>query len=75
MIHHVVSAAGFIVFAGIAWLLSTNRRKIAWKTIAWGVCLQLLIGLIIFRLPVSHRLFLWLNDRSEERRVGKECRL
>jgi concentrative nucleoside transporter, CNT family len=62
MIHHATSAAGFIVFAGIAWLLSTNRRKIAWRTIAWGVGLQLLIGLIIFRLPGSHRVFLWLND-------------
>ncbi len=62
MIHHAVSVVGFIVFAGIAWLLSSNRRKIAWRTIAWGVSLQLLIGLIIFRLPVSHRVFLWLND-------------
>ncbi len=62
MIHHAVSVLGFIVFAGIAWLLSSNRRKIAWRTIAWGVSLQLLIGLIIFRLPVSHRIFLWLND-------------
>ena len=62
MIHHAVSAAGFVIFASIAWLLSSNRRKIAWKTIAWGVSLQLLLGLIIFRLPVSHRLFLWLND-------------
>lgn len=62
MIHHAVSVVGFIVFAGIAWMLSTNRRQIAWRTIAWGVSLQLLFGLIIFRLPVSHRLFLWLND-------------
>ena len=62
MIHHAVSVVGFIVFAGIAWLLSSNRRKIAWRTIAWGVSLQLLIGLIIFRLPVSHRIFLGLND-------------
>jgi len=62
MIHHAVSAAGFIVFAGIAWLLSTNRREIAWKTIAWGISLQLLIGVIIFRLPGSQRPFLWLND-------------
>src|SRR5258705_4135933 len=62
MIHHAVSVLGFMVFAGIAWLLSTNRRKIAWRTIAWGVALQLLIGLIIFRLPVSHRILLWLNN-------------
>src|SRR5688500_7043363 len=62
MIHHVVSLVGFVIFASVAWLLSSNRRRIAWKTIAWGIALQLLIGLIIFRLPVSHRILLWLND-------------
>ena len=62
MIHHVVSLVGFVIFAGVAWLLSSSRRRIAWKTIAWGVALQLLIGLIIFRLPVSHRILLWVND-------------
>jgi CNT family concentrative nucleoside transporter len=62
MIHHAVSLAGFVVFASLAWLFSSNRRQIAWKTIAWGVGLQLIIGLIIFRLPVSQRVLLWLND-------------
>src|SRR5215207_11637394 len=62
MLHHAIAVVGFLIFAGIAWLLSSNRRRIAWKTIAWGVALQLIIGLIIFRLPVSHRILLWLND-------------
>jgi CNT family concentrative nucleoside transporter len=62
MIHHAVSLLGFVVFAGVAWLLSSNRRRIAWKTIAWGVALQLIIGLIIFRLPLSQRVLLWVND-------------
>src|SRR5437667_4193418 len=62
MIHHVVPIAGFMIFAGIAWLLSRNRRKIAWRTIAWGAALHLIIGLIIFRFPGSHRILLWLND-------------
>jgi CNT family concentrative nucleoside transporter len=62
MIYHFVSALGFLVFAGIAWSLSTNRRRISWKTIVWGLSLQLAIGLIIFHLPFSHRIFLWLND-------------
>src|ERR1043165_1534960 len=62
MIHHAVSVVGFVIFASLAWLLSSNRRRIAWKTIAWGVALQLIIGLIIFRLPGSHRILLWLND-------------
>ena len=43
MIHHAPSVVGFIVFAGIAWLLSSNRRQIAWETIAGGVGLQLLL--------------------------------
>lgn len=62
MIHNAVSVVGFFVFAGIAWLFSSNRHKIAWRTIAWGIALQLIIGVIIFRLPVSHRLLLLIND-------------
>ncbi|HEV8136228.1 MAG TPA: nucleoside transporter C-terminal domain-containing protein [Pyrinomonadaceae bacterium] len=62
MMHHLVSLAGFIIFVAICWLLSINRRGVAWRTIAWGVALQLLLGLIIFRLPVSHRILIWLND-------------
>ena len=62
MAHHAMSALGFLVFLGISWLLSSNRRSVAWRTIGSGVALQLIIGLIIFRLPVSHRVLLWLND-------------
>jgi len=62
MIYHLISAGGFLTFIGIAWLLSTDRKKIAWKTIVWGTALQVVIGLLIFRVPVSRRPFLWLND-------------
>ncbi len=62
MIHHLISAAGFLAFAAIAWLFSADRRKVQWRTIVWGMGLQLAIGLLIFRLPGSHRIFLWLND-------------
>lgn len=62
MIHHAVSLVGFTIFAGIAWLLSSNRHKVAWKTILSATALQFLIGLIIFRLPFSQRILLWLND-------------
>ncbi len=58
----VVSAVGFLVFAGIAWLGSENRRAISWRTVAWGLGLQLLMGLLVFRLPGSRQLFLGLND-------------
>ena len=62
MIHHLISAFGLVAFAGIAWLFSDNKRKVAWKTIGYGLLLQLAIGLMIFRLPVSHQVLLWIND-------------
>ncbi|MCI0336146.1 MAG: hypothetical protein L0226_01090 [Acidobacteria bacterium] len=62
MILHLLSAVGFFVFAAVAWVFSSERRKVQWKTIAWGMGLQLAIGLLIFRLPISQRIFLWLND-------------
>jgi len=62
MIHHLVSAVGLFAFAGIAWLLSSNRRKVSWKTVASGLALQLALGLLIFQFPGSHRVFLWMND-------------
>ncbi len=59
---HLISAVGFFAFAGVAWLFSAHRRIVPWKTLAWGLGLQLLIGLLIFRFPASRQLFLWTND-------------
>jgi concentrative nucleoside transporter, CNT family len=58
----LISLVGFFAFAAIALLLSSNRRKVNWKTVGWGLGLQLLIGLLVFRMPGSQRVFLWLND-------------
>jgi CNT family concentrative nucleoside transporter len=62
MVHNLISLGGFFVFAALAWLLSANRRRVNWKTIAWGMGLQLFLGLLIFRLPGAQRVFLLLND-------------
>jgi CNT family concentrative nucleoside transporter len=62
MRYHFISAVGFLVFAGIAWLFSDNKKKVSWKTVGYGLLLQLAIGVMIFRLPVSHRVLLWINN-------------
>lgn len=58
----VLSGIGFFTFACLAWLFSAHRRMIPWKTVVWGLGLQLLIGLLVFRLPGSRQMFLGLND-------------
>src|SRR5436305_5716625 len=62
MLHHLISLVGFFAFAAIAWLFSANRRKVNWKTIAWGMGIQLILGLLIFRLPGAQHIFVWFND-------------
>jgi concentrative nucleoside transporter, CNT family len=44
-----VGVLGLAVLMGLAYTFSTNRRSIRWKTVAWGVGLQFLFGLIVFR--------------------------
>jgi CNT family concentrative nucleoside transporter len=40
---------GLIVFLGLAYALSTNRRAIRWRTVAWGLGLQLLFAFLVIK--------------------------
>lgn len=62
MKYQLISLLGFFVFAALAWALSSNRRQVKWRTIGWGLLLQLVIGLLVFRLPISRQVFVRLND-------------
>src|SRR4029077_571819 len=48
---------GIAVILGLAYLFSTNRRAIKFKTIAWGLGLQLALGLFVLRVPAGQVLF------------------
>ena len=61
-VYNLVSFLGMFVFLALAWALSTNRRCVNWRVLGWGVGLQLLLALVVFRLPGSSRAFVWLND-------------
>jgi len=53
---------GIFILMFFAWLLSTDRRRINWRVVSWGVLLQLLFALFIFIVPAGTRIFLFLND-------------
>ena len=55
------SIAGLIVFAVIAWSMSENRRQIKLKVAVTGIVIQLLVGLILLKLPLFRDFFLLLN--------------
>ncbi len=55
------SIAGLAVFTGIAWLISENRTKVSFKIIIAGILIQLVVGLILLKLPVFRNFFIYLN--------------
>jgi CNT family concentrative nucleoside transporter len=40
---------GLVVFLGLAYALSTNRRAIRWRTVGWGLGLQILFAFLVIR--------------------------
>lgn len=47
----LVSALGFACMIGLAWLGSSDRRAFPGRTVAWGVGVQLALGLLLLRNP------------------------
>ena len=58
----LVSFFGMFVILGIAWLSSKNRKAINYKAIAAGTLLQILLGVLIMKVPLGQRFFMFLND-------------
>ena len=57
----IQSIAGLLVFAGIAWCMSENRRQARLKIAVIGIIIQLAVGLILLKLPIFREFFLFLN--------------
>ncbi len=52
-----VSIFGLFALVGVAWLFSTHRDAVNWRTVAWGIGLQLLVGCFILIPGVGDALF------------------
>jgi CNT family concentrative nucleoside transporter len=48
---------GFVGILAIAFLLSTNRRAIRWKTVFWGLTLQILIAIAVLKAVLIQQAF------------------
>jgi len=53
----LVSFFGCFVLLGIAWLLSNNKKSINYRTVLWGIFLQLAFALLILKTPVGRVFF------------------
>lgn len=58
----LTSAFGLIVFIGIAYAFSTNRKAVKWRPVIWGVALQVVLAVVVLRTRVGFQVFSWLGD-------------
>jgi concentrative nucleoside transporter, CNT family len=54
--------AGIAGLLLLAWIFSEDRKAIPWRAIGSGLALQLLLALLLLKLPFAKEAFLALND-------------
>jgi concentrative nucleoside transporter, CNT family len=55
------SLVGLLAFAGLAWLISEQKRRVSIPVVVIGLVIQLAIGLLLLKLPLFRDFFLALN--------------
>jgi len=50
---------GILAVLLAAWLFSTDRRRIRWRTVAWGLSLQVLFAFFVLRFDFGQRAMFW----------------
>ena len=58
---NLLSLAGIAGLCFVAWLGSEDRRRVPWRLILWGVGIQLVLGLLIFRFPLTREMVVGLS--------------
>ncbi|MGH9735001.1 MAG: NupC/NupG family nucleoside CNT transporter [Candidatus Acidiferrales bacterium] len=63
--HRFVGVLGMIVLVGLAFLFSTDRRAIRYKTVAWGLGLQVVFAYLVLRWSGGREAFAWLGQKVD----------
>ncbi|XP_005357757.1 sodium/nucleoside cotransporter 1 [Microtus ochrogaster] len=61
----LVSFAGICVFLVLLFAGSKHHRAVSWRTVAWGLGLQFVLGLFVIRTEPGFVAFQWLGDQIQ----------
>jgi concentrative nucleoside transporter, CNT family len=61
-LEQLISFIGLFVMVLLAWAMSSNRRKIPWRVIVWGISLQFLLAILMLKVPPVRRGVEWFGD-------------
>jgi len=55
--HRFVGVLGILTMLGLGWIFSTNRRAIRYKTVSWGLGLQIAFAFLVIKWEYGRDLF------------------
>lgn len=58
----LMSVVGLFTMVLVAYIFSANRKAINWRTVISGVLIQIVLGLIILKLPWGRQIFEFAKD-------------
>jgi len=47
---------GLVTFLGLCYAFSTNRSAIRWRTVAWGLCLQIIFAFLVIKWSLGQHI-------------------
>jgi CNT family concentrative nucleoside transporter len=53
---------GILAVLAAAWLFSTDRRRIRWRTVGWGLTLQVIFAFFVLRFTFGQQAMAWAGD-------------
>jgi concentrative nucleoside transporter, CNT family len=63
--HRFVGILGILFVLALAYAMSNNRRAIRYKTVAWGLGLQIVLAFLVMRWTIGQRVFAMLGRGAE----------
>ena len=51
------ACAGVLCFFGLVAMFSANLRAVNWRTIGWGIALQVILALLVLKVPIVNQAF------------------
>lgn len=66
MIYRLISFIGIFFILGLAWLMSNNKKRINYRTVLWGIVLQLIFAILILKTGPGQAVFFFARAFIEK---------
>ena len=59
--NQLIGIIGIVVLLAIAYAISENRKEINYRTVLWGLGLQIIFAILILKTPIGRPIFSYVD--------------